>query len=240
MMNRNKLEVNNELLVSRFENGIKLIHPGLINFHGAPTVDKILKLPIPVYFEDDQHTTVSGNEICAEECGFSSFKDFLTRKWFEPFKKNTIMQSLANDENVVVNNRHLIVEEMKQRKDDINVHTLSVRMPWYNSDNRVVGLFGCSILLNKNPIAESLALISSLGLLNTPSTILYKPVNRHNLSKRETECLSLTIRGYSASKIGRILGLSQRTVEEYINNIKIKFGATSKAELIDITIDNFI
>lgn len=35
------------------------------------------------------------------------------------------------------------------------------------------------------------------------------------------------------------LGISQRTVEEYLNNIKLKMGVYSKSELIDKTIDYF-
>jgi FixJ family two-component response regulator len=40
--------------------------------------------------------------------------------------------------------------------------------------------------------------------------------------------------------IGRALGISHRTVEEYLVNIRIKTGASSKAELIEMTIDEFV
>lgn len=58
------------------------------------------------------------------------------------------------------------------------------------------------------------------------------------LSKRESECLHLIIRGKSARQLGCILGISQRTVEGYLNNIKSKFGVSSKAELIEVTVEN--
>ena len=63
--------------------------------------------------------------------------------------------------------------------------------------------------------------------------------HKTNLSKREIECLQLTIKGYTAKRIGRELGISNRTVEEYLVNIRIKMGVSSKAELIEMTIDEF-
>jgi len=35
------------------------------------------------------------------------------------------------------------------------------------------------------------------------------------------------------------LGISYRTVEEYLTNIRVKAGASSKSELIKMTIENF-
>lgn len=53
-----------------------------------------------------------------------------------------------------------------------------------------------------------------------------------SLSKRETESLYLYTRGKTSKEIGKILQLSNRTVENYLQNIKCKFGVTTKAELI--------
>jgi hypothetical protein len=40
--------------------------------------------------------------------------------------------------------------------------------------------------------------------------------------------------------IAQILGLSYRTIEESITNIKIKLNVSSKSELIEISIDHFL
>lgn len=52
-----------------------------------------------------------------------------------------------------------------------------------------------------------------------------------SLSKREAEYLFHLIHGKTAKEIAQNLGVSPRTVESSINNIKLKIGATSKSEL---------
>jgi DNA-binding CsgD family transcriptional regulator len=240
-MPRTNFDISNEMHISRFNNGIKLLRPELTKSHDAPTTSKILNLPFPVYFENTQHVTIHCNEICAEECGFSSLTDCLNNEWYKPFKKNSVLQSLENDEDVVANNRYKIVEEHALRKDDISVHTLSFRMPWYDDNNKIGGLFGCSILLDKHNLVDSLSLIQQVGLLDYSSAHNISNASFHHqpLSKREIECLRLTVRGQSARMVANYLGISQRTVEEYLNNIKLKFGVSSKSELIDVVIDHF-
>lgn len=53
------------------------------------------------------------------------------------------------------------------------------------------------------------------------------------LSFQEQRCLDLYKQGKSAQATGEILGLSQRTVESYFDNIKNKLGCSSKAELLE-------
>jgi DNA-binding CsgD family transcriptional regulator len=54
-----------------------------------------------------------------------------------------------------------------------------------------------------------------------------------HLSRRELQCLQLSILGKSARKAGIVLGLSQRTVEGYLNNVKKKLAVKSKSEMIE-------
>ena len=58
-----------------------------------------------------------------------------------------------------------------------------------------------------------------------------KPVT---LSCREKQCLELSVRGKSARLAALELGLSQRTVEEYLNKVKSKLGVRSKGEMIEL------
>ncbi len=54
------------------------------------------------------------------------------------------------------------------------------------------------------------------------------------LSPRERECVKLLLKGKSAKESGRILGLSFRTVEHYIENIKNKFNCQYKNEIFSV------
>lgn len=52
------------------------------------------------------------------------------------------------------------------------------------------------------------------------------------LTAREQQCLALFKEGKSAQMTGALLGLSQRTVEFYFENIKDKLGCHSKSDLL--------
>lgn len=56
-------------------------------------------------------------------------------------------------------------------------------------------------------------------------------VNLLQLSKREKECLVLLKKGHTYQQIGHKMHLSARTVEHYIESIKNKLNANSRAEL---------
>ena len=54
---------------------------------------------------------------------------------------------------------------------------------------------------------------------------------RYNLTQRESQCLYYAIRWITAKAIGSKLGISSRTVEKYINNLKEKLGCNYKYSL---------
>ena len=54
------------------------------------------------------------------------------------------------------------------------------------------------------------------------------------LTAREQQCLDLFKQGRSAQATAAILNLSQRTVEHYFENIKMKLGCQSKMELLEL------
>ncbi|MGI4813729.1 MAG: LuxR C-terminal-related transcriptional regulator [Janthinobacterium lividum] len=54
-----------------------------------------------------------------------------------------------------------------------------------------------------------------------------------DLTRREAEVLFFVLRGRNAKAIARVLGLSPRTVEQYIDVLKQKFAAHSRTELVD-------
>lgn len=54
------------------------------------------------------------------------------------------------------------------------------------------------------------------------------------ITLRELDCLRLLLQGASTKEIGKVLHLSHRTVETYIQRIKLRSGAMTKADLISI------
>ncbi len=227
------IDTSQELQLSRFGNGVKLKHPE-DNFPCKLSIANLMELQFPIYFNTD-HIIVTCNETSAELNGFISHKDSIGKKWTKPHKKNTVIQSLINEKDVITNKRFKIIEDIHVRKDDVNIHALSFKMPWYDDENKVIGLFGCSVILGKNPLAESLSQIAKLGFLNSDSYEAFNFLNKNNhpqLSKREQECLRLFLNGKTAKETANILGLSYRTIEEYFTNIKKKLGYRYKRDLL--------
>ncbi len=235
-------EVNEEFHVYRYENGIKLLKPQSLR-ESTGSVKILLQLPFPVYFSNVDHLSIKCNDLSAIECGYQSAKDIINKPWYHYFKRNTIAEPLANSNEIMLKNIAKITYENALRKDGSQNDALAIRMPWYNVDNKVIGLFGCAILPHQHYLAESLTKLATMGLLNfnqirQSRELSGQTIASVHLSKRELECLKLTIRGYTAKSIAKTLHLSPWTIEEYLANIKRKYGVQSKSELIDKTIDN--
>ena len=77
-------------------------------------------------------------------------------------------------------------------------------------------------------LIESQCSFDSSGFLATLNPALQL------LSPRERECADLLAKGYTVKMMGRALNLSPRTVETYVEHIKTKLNANSKADLIRV------
>jgi DNA-binding CsgD family transcriptional regulator len=56
------------------------------------------------------------------------------------------------------------------------------------------------------------------------------------VTKREKECINGLIDGLTAKEIAKILNISHRTVEKYIENIKFKLECKNLKQLIAVAI----
>lgn len=64
--------------------------------------------------------------------------------------------------------------------------------------------------------------------------LCFELVDTYNeLTQRETEVMFFLLRSQSSTAIANILGLATRTVQHYIENIKIKLGCDSTQQLIE-------
>ncbi len=61
---------------------------------------------------------------------------------------------------------------------------------------------------------------------------LSKNVNHYKLSRREKEIINQIGCGKTSKEIGKFLGISNRTVEKHLENIKLKFNCNARAKII--------
>jgi len=118
----------------------------------------------------------------------------------------------------------------------IHVYT---KQPWRDDNQEIAGTIGWGVDITDaytKTLSSQLAqftgsIQNSFTLTDADSAIDIE--NEVPLSPREREVLFLVLRGKTSKLVAAGLGLSYRTVEEYMEAIKLKFGVRSKIELID-------
>lgn len=107
-----------------------------------------------------------------------------------------------------------------------------VKKPLLDAENHICGLiYHCQeIILNDFLIN----LLETDKRFSSASKQYYlaSTTNTRALSTRELECLFCTLRGLNANETAKRMGLSKRTIESYLENIKSKFGSRTKQELV--------
>lgn len=83
------------------------------------------------------------------------------------------------------------------------------------------------IIANKDLATQGGIIVESID-----RTAFLQDIMPLKLTLRELECAKLLFKGYTAKMIANELNISFRTVEDYINKLKIKSGTTHKNELI--------
>ena len=245
-----QLDTSDELHLFRVGNGVKLVSPHEVAKYNTSqlardtghTVGSLSRLPLSFYFLNTASATERINNEGIEVCGFQSSNNSIGKSLFDVSKHESAANLIENCNKVMADNEVKIFEEVNLRNDGQAQQFLSIKSPWYDQKDKLVGICGFSIVLGKHPLAHSLSTIQHLGLLNYDKQLLQQNNTAGNdvhLSRRERECLRLTGKGYTAKNIGRALKLSHRTVEEYLGNIKVKFGVKSKSELIEIAVNYF-
>lgn len=229
------------LVVVRVSQGVRLIKPRCHDETSQGYSLRDLKsAPFSVYLLDKQGKTCYLNDAGAHICGFTQPEASLGKTIHEVTKNECADTLIKNCSIVIERNQIQIFDEDNQRKDDINLHFLSIKAPWYDDKGVIIGIMGISIAMGHHSLSQSLSMVKQMGLMDKESeSFSGLSMNDIKLTNRELECLKLTIKGYTAKRIAKELNISFRTVEEYIANIRHKTGASSKAELIELTIENF-
>ena len=122
---------------------------------------------------------------------------------------------------------------MKNGRAKMNNNVLDIVC---NSVNEILDLNEEHNISLKSKLKDNLDLdsISTLSfLMSLEETLVKDRYKNIDLSKRECECLFYMLHGQSAQNISNVLGITRRTVESYIENIKNKMAVSSKRDLID-------
>jgi len=246
------LDTSNELILQRWLGGVRLLRPDTavasqkllgkdINSH---SLGSIFQLPFNIYFLDANSALQNSSFVHADMMGFDAVNTSIGLSVFDMADYANASRIRHNDLITLKSYKMNIVEEEATLKNGIVYqNSLSIKFPWYNSNNKAIGVFGCSVILGKQNLADALSQMSVLGLLSSnleESIVDNSVIDGVFLSTRERECVSLLVKGKTAKEIGKIMKLSHRTVEHYLATVKTKLNVSSKSELIDKVFSYFI
>lgn len=121
-----------------------------------------------------------------------------------------------NDQAVIYTERPKIVIERCVSFGEI-AYFRSFKSPFYARNGKRLGVFGAVTLLNTEKDRQRNIKLHTLA----------------ELTKRQAECLYYLTKGKTAKEIAELLCLSHRSIEHYIEAIKIKWDCKNRSKLIE-------
>jgi DNA-binding CsgD family transcriptional regulator len=164
------------------------------------------------YIKSMEGEYLSCNKNQALSFGFSKEKEVTGITDHDVLTENEASIIRSNDVAVLSNGKPLIFTEVYTSHAGKIVTGTSMKSVLKNKMNKVIGMIGLSILHgteNDDPLE-----------------------NEYHLSKRHLECLYYLVKGFSVKQISNALGLSSRTVEHYIEAIKLKLNCSRRSDII--------
>jgi DNA-binding CsgD family transcriptional regulator len=140
-----------------------------------------------------------------------------------------------DDKQVMFTARSMQFFEIVHSQTSFNL-LLVTKIPQLDQQKNLIGTYGYAV-----DVTEPYAKISRILTrhLNQRKNALFQ--DRYiigqkpgfDLTGRQSECLFFTLRGKTCKEIGKILNLSPRTIECYMEELKAKFNCKTRNELID-------
>lgn len=206
------------------------------NLYGID-LEKCLELDYHVYLKNKSGEYLECNLAQAKRFGLKTGNDVLGRmdRDFDFFPSNQVQIVTRNDLEVMSQEKPKMVIELCTFVNRKPQPMFSIKFPFYNQAGKILGVFGMSAPLDENNVfATTLPQVMLAQQVNSVETAQaeQKFSCQAKVSRREKECLYYLAQGMTAKEIARVLSLSPRTIEFYIENMKKKFNCSNRIELI--------
>jgi DNA-binding CsgD family transcriptional regulator len=207
--------------------------------------EKKLSMEIPGLFlgwKDKNSRIIGINKTVAKMAGFASPDEAIGKYDCD------LPCDLANYANqFVAMDRRVMREDKQYRMIEVYQYAngrhalLTSKAPLKDSKNTIIGTVFYSIILESYEFIKLASILSQYhryySSLNFGSYVIEPVNNQFSLSVRESEVLFYLLRGKTAKQIASTLKLSPRTIEDYIDHIKIKLNCHTKSALIEKAVE---
>lgn len=194
-------------------------------------VESLISLPgrVNIYWKDLKGCYLGCNDLSAEKAGLSSRKEVLGTS-DEDIPYDVAHVAIEQDKQVITCQMEMLFFNTAVYDNNVSVDYFTVKTPLLDSQNgKIAGVLGMSYYLAEYPLENNLV---SWG------TLAEKGIT---FSKRQVECLYYLVNGLPCKQIAKIIDLSPRTVERYIDLTKRKLHCNTQSQLIEKALKlNFI
>jgi DNA-binding CsgD family transcriptional regulator len=208
--------------------------------------DVIRQIPGLIIVSDKESKFMLSNDYTAGILGFCKESDILGLDAFG-IKCNAVEcadEFLAQDSHVMQIGDELNLLDIHQYADGGTKILLTKKKPFYQLGEVAGSICYCTEVQTdffKQITANLIQTDKRYHQMRSTTERSYRlcdTLGQDGLSKRESECLFYWTRARTMKEIARMLNISHRTVETYIENIKLKIKCTNRSDMIDYAIAN--
>lgn len=196
-------------------------------------IEHLLSLPCHVYWKNKKGVYLNYNDYGAKLLGFKQGKEVSGSSDLEIFPPSMATEYRKNDQEVMTQRKQIFFHEDGILKDDLKVIFCSYKIPLFDFNESVVGVLGLSFTRTSG---------NNCSPFQSEQNLKYGFSTKcpdKALSKMENACMRHLCHGLTIKQIARLLKLSPRTVETYVDRAKIKYNCRNKAELIWLMVNRF-
>ncbi|CDZ78385.1 DNA-binding transcriptional activator UhpA [Legionella massiliensis] len=193
-------------------------------------------IPGAIGFKDKNSVYLGGNQLLASTMGFAKPQDIVGMKDTDIKSEMVVFADkfVKEDKEVMLTGERQHID-IGRYNDGLLRATLSTKKVILAANQAIIGTAFSRVEL-KSSILKKL-LDKSLNIKFPLYYTIARQYGEYNLNKRETESLFYLMRGYTAKEIAQRLGLSPKTIEYHIEQLKNKLGCSKKSELVEKSID---
>lgn len=190
---------------------------------------------------DKNSRFIFANNVAAKWAGFKSSDSMLGKTYCDMLCKASNQHDIFANQDTVTRDRdtHVKIVGYYQYADKWHL-VFGEKYPLRDNEGNLMGtvshfndVTNCNII----DLSKFLKITQKGGSIKLDREQKGYVIENHypdiTLPGRQSECLFFLLRGKTAKEIGKILGLSYRTVEGHIEQIKCKFDCSSKSELLE-------
>lgn len=216
----------------------RMVDPQLKNFFDS--------MPGAWGCKDEHSIYMYSNDAFCKLVGLPSHDDAIGRTDYEMPCDTSKCGDLfrAQDQKVMSEQKSLKVLDVHPFAGGIWRAYIFTKIPMYDDNRSLIGtIYHGEDITNSSTIELStvlskFAIDEQYAALGQNSYMLNLNYTDIKLTERQSEVLFYMLRGKSNKKISQILCISARTVEEYIEQMRHKFDALNKNELMDKAISH--